>query len=219
MNNKKRVSLCIPLTNTINSDFFLNFLNIINENITKYDIRLVFSKRFPLDAARNELVEKALLENPDYLWFIDSDMLIPPNTLDNLFAKDKDIISALYFQRKPPYRPVVCMKNKEGKYKLLDFVKLNALHEVDIVGFGCVLVKKEVFEKLKERGYNTFFEFKNIHTDIVEQLNEDMTFCENAKKEGFKVFLDTSIVCKHIGEIIVDEKISYLLLEKRIQKE
>ena len=214
MNEKKRVSICIPLTDNIKSDFLLNFLNIINENVTKYDIKLVFTKRFPLDAARNELVEKALIDNPDYLWFIDSDMLIPPNTLDHLVATNKDVISALYFQRKPPYRPVVCMM-KDGKYRLLDYVKLNSLLEVDIVGFGCVLVKRKVFEKLKEKGYDTFFDFKNIQSDVTEQLNEDMTFCENARKQGFKVFLNTSVICIHIGEILVDEKISYLLLEKR----
>jgi hypothetical protein len=146
-------------------------------------------------------------------------MLIPPTTLENLIAADKDIISALYFQRKPPYRPVVCMMKKDEGYRLLDFVKLNTILDVDIVGFGCVLIKREVFEKLKERNYSTFFNFKNISSEAEEQLNEDMTFCENARKEGFKIHLDTSIVCKHIGEILVDENISYLLLENRMSKD
>jgi 2-polyprenyl-3-methyl-5-hydroxy-6-metoxy-1,4-benzoquinol methylase len=218
MNERKIVVICMPLGDSIRGDVLTNFLSILNENVNKYDLRLVFSKRFPLDANRNELVEKALEHNPDYLWFIDSDMLVPPNALDNLINTNKDIVGALCFQRKPPYRPVVCVM-KNGKYKLLDYIKLNQIIEVDIVGFGCVLVKRNVFDKLKEGGCNTFFQFKNINSDVTEQLNEDMTFCENARKYGFKIYSNTSVICKHFGEIWVDENISYLLLQGRIPKE
>ena len=218
MASPPRVSICIPLLDRVHSDFMLSFIGVLSENLPKYDLRLVFSKRFPLDAARNELVEKALLDDPDYLWFIDSDMIIPPGALDALIKSDKDIVSALYYQRKPPFRPVVCMM-KDGKYRMLDMVKLNSIFEVDIVGFGCVLVRKGVVEKMKSSNHGIYFDFKNKGGDVTEQLNEDMVFCENARKLGFKVFLDSRVICKHIGEIYVDENLSHLLLQERMKNQ
>ena len=52
-------------------------------------------------------------------------------------------------------------------------------------GLGCVLIKKNVLEKV---------EFRH---DKEKSPWDDVWFCEDSRKEGFKVYVDTSVKCKH----------------------
>lgn len=195
-----KIAVCVPIRGNISIQFFTSFLNLIIENSRNHEMSLSFSDKIPLDAARNELIKKALEHKPDYIWWIDSDMVIAPRTLEKLLSDKKDIVSSLYLSRTPPHKPVARVL-KDGKYHLLDSVAENKIIEVDALGLGCMLVKMEIIEKLSGK-YPNVFEFK--HTDnSSEYLSEDFVFCEKAKKEGFKIFMDTGIVSGHIGELVI----------------
>lgn len=130
-------------------------------------------------------------EKADYLFFIDSDNAFTPDVLPTLMSYDKDIISGLYFQKKAPYKPVIFNKESDGHYKIPDLdITKNELMEVDAVGMGCCLIKREVIEKMFEKNENWFKH---------PTFGEDISFCECAKENGFKVFVDTNIEVEHIG--------------------
>ncbi len=57
------------------------------------------------------------------------------------------------------------------------------LLEVGFCGLGCVLIKREVLEKIEFRADETSF--------------DDMFFSIDARKNGFKIFADTNQKCKH----------------------
>ena len=76
----------------------------------------------------------------------------------------------------------------EGEFaKRLSFneVPENELIETITCGLGCVLIKRNVLEKVKFR------------YDKEKSPWDDVWFCEDARKEGFKVYLDTGVRCKH----------------------
>ena len=61
--------------------------------------------------SRNDLATNAVQSDLDYVFWMDSDMSFPPDTLvrmmDTLQKHDLDILTGLYFRRVPPYSPVL----------------------------------------------------------------------------------------------------------------
>ena len=59
---------------------------------------------------------------------------------------------------------------------------------VDKVGFGAVLIKMSVFDKIQQ----PYFVMEG-------ELGEDYYFCAKAKKAGFDIWVDTGSVVAHAG--------------------
>jgi len=87
---------------------------------------------------------------------------------------------------------------EEGRYDTVLDYKDGDLVEVDACGMGCMLIKKSVFEKLEE----PYFQY-TPRSKTSLQKGEDYYFCEKAKDAGFKIFCDTSVICGHIGTIVI----------------
>jgi hypothetical protein len=61
---------------------------------------------------------------------------------------------------------------------------------------------------LEKNDNKPIFEFKQkILPNTVETMGEDINFCLKAKKLGFETYLNTGLVCGHLGNVIVDENI------------
>jgi len=148
-----------------------------------------------IDKARNDLVKMALKDNCDYVFFIDSDVLIPKGALDELLKMDVDIASGLYFSKGKPYLPVARVKEGDRHFFLEDF-EFNQIMEVQGVGMGCCLIKTDVFRNLDFPYFK--LEWRK-HEGKDYQIAEDLYFCDEAKKKGYKVYLNTSIACPHYG--------------------
>jgi hypothetical protein len=50
--------------------------------------------------------KKALQDKCEYIFFLDSDILVNPDTLQKLFIGNLPILSAVYYSRAPPYEMV-----------------------------------------------------------------------------------------------------------------
>ncbi|HDZ13925.1 MAG TPA: hypothetical protein ENH60_03370 [Pricia sp.] len=59
-------------------------------------------------------------------------------------------------------------------------------------GFGIVLVKYEVFEKLDWPYWKNIF----VPGDI--EMGEDIYFCKKARQAGFDIWCDPKVKCSHI---------------------
>jgi GT2 family glycosyltransferase len=69
------------------------------------------------------------------------------------------------------------------------------LVEADAVGFGAVLIDTKVFQKVKRPWFIA-----------ATGKGEDIQFCYEARKAGFKVYMDTAAKIGHLGPPInVDE--------------
>lgn len=147
------------------------------------------------------------------LW-MDSDMEFPPDMLRRLLAHEKPIVSATYFSRTDMPIPHVYQyfgvkddgytyyttmgkefsawleRHPEWKDRpnIHSFDGTDGLVECDGVGFGAVLVRREVLEAV---GYPWF------EADAATGGAEDFDFCEKAKRAGFPVFADFAIQCNH----------------------
>lgn len=195
-----RVALCIPCYSYIPSSFLLNIIQTIIENIKKkYVLEVLIQMDFPVDKARNELVESALAKNVDYIWFIDTDNLMSPDTLERMIETIEqtgaDIVTALYFEKAKPYYPVLRQYHTDGFWKV-ENPPLGEVIEVDGCGMGCCLIKPDVFKKLSKPWFA--FSYEDWHGKSV-QLSEDLYFCRKARQAGFKIVCNTGIISTHIG--------------------
>lgn len=148
--------------------------------------------------ARDAAVDLALSSGCDYLYMIDDDMICPDDMFEQLYRHDVDIVAPLAFTRNPPHKPV--MYNLVEGYDAVSrkeyFINTNVMNykkdslvECKAVGFGAVLIKRWVFEKL---GKNAFMSTCGT--------GEDILFCYKAGKIGAKVFMDTGCKLGHLGQ-------------------
>lgn len=153
----------------------------------------------PFDHARNKCVEYLLGSSAQYLFFLDSDVIPPPDTIYRLLAHGQPIMSGMYCRRSPPAAVPVMMKN--GTW-ITNF-KPGSIVEADVVGAGCLLVHRSVFEKVphQRQGHQWFDWRVNMqgHLPPQECMSEDFTWCNHVRKFGYKILVDTSVKCKHVG--------------------
>jgi GT2 family glycosyltransferase len=193
-----KILIGVPCMESLPVDYVTSMLQLRKPNgtnIIHQSLSLVY-------VAREMIAEHALKNNYDYVFFVDSDMVLPADTLEKLLQADKDIISGLAFQRKPPFSPCVYSKLKLGEPGTDSVVNLtefaNKVEEVEGIGLACALIKTEVFRSIYKENMPCF-------TPIMG-YGEDLSFCLRARKLGYKVYADTSAKVGHIGTTIYGEE-------------
>ena len=152
--------------------------------------------------SRNKLAAMAVEMEADYVLWLDSDMVFPPDTLDRMLKTlddhpEVDVLSGLYFRRGHPFTPVLFQKLEVDENGVLDFEDQkelpDELFEVAGCGFGCVLMRTDLLLDIaaKEGGGVWFTPIANA--------GEDCAFCIRARREGYRIFCDPSISLGHMG--------------------
>ncbi len=144
----------------------------------------------------NRLVQAARDNGATHILNIDSDMMFEPDVLDRLLKHDKAIVGVNYRARGTkedqdyPYSTVKFGRIEEyEERKPEDFP--TKLFNCSAVGLGICLMKMTIFDKLPKPYFYT------KEKDIL--VTEDIVFCQDAQKAGFKVWCDPEIPVKHIG--------------------
>jgi hypothetical protein len=133
--------------------------------------------------------------------FLDDDVIPPPDVFGRLARHNADIVSGLYHRRQEPICPVAMKIDAQGQPQwVTSWSPPDCVLEVDLVGAGCLLIHRRVLERMPR----PWFEWEIGRGDIDPAkkrgaMSEDFAFCMNAKRAGFKVHLDTSIRCDHVG--------------------
>ncbi len=145
---------------------------------------------------RNMLRQKVLDEGYEYFLNIDQDVVPPKDVIERILSHNKNVITGIYFnpwERNGEKRLLatiwVCARNNPKKLVPVEqgIVAGNNLIKIDSCGSGCLMVHRSVLERIKFR-YN-LSEGEGV---------DDVFFCQDAKKEGFDIYADTSIKCKHM---------------------
>jgi cellulose synthase/poly-beta-1,6-N-acetylglucosamine synthase-like glycosyltransferase/glycosyltransferase involved in cell wall biosynthesis len=190
----KRILIAIPTNKYIESETFKSIYDLdIPEG---YEVDFQFFYGYQIDQIRNLIAEWA--KNYDYLFSVDSDIVLPSDSLRKMIEADKDIVTGLYIQRIPNTHTLeVYMVNPVGGLSNIPYELLfqhDGLVEVAGCGFGCCLVKGEVFRRME---YPHFYYQSAL--DHKNTVSEDVYFCKKARDLGFAVWADTTIVCDHKG--------------------
>lgn len=149
----------------------------------------------PVDNARNNIVEAFLNSDCTHLFFVDSDTIPQLDAMKRLLAHDLPIVSGL--------TPIVELdEEKQNYYRKWNCVGMDDNHvspntglvQVKGAGGSCLMIKREVFEKLDFPWFR--FTYK---TDDGKEcfVSEDIYFIINCLSKGIKAFADTTIIANH----------------------
>lgn len=156
--------------------------------------------RTPIHLARQLVCDYACNNGFDVLVQLDDDATFPSDLLGRLLSHQKEVVTALAFQRKQPYLPCIyewCSDGFTGTP--LEGWENTGLRKVDVSGFHVSALRMSVIKKLRDAKITQYFGgFEN-------KVGEDFAFCGNLKKIGVQVYCDTNLIAGHIGEgVIVD---------------
>lgn len=208
LNKRLRITVGIPTASMyFHQKFMQSLMSLQYPSNTDAFHSIVTGYQLPF--ARNRIVEEVLKNNSDYLLFIDADMVFPPDLLLRLIKHDKDLVNALAFRRITPHYPCIFKWDADNKcYQTMSYT--TGLKEVEATGMAAMLIRTDIFKSLKKPWY--------YYRDNL--FSSDLTFCENARKAGFKIYVDSDLKIGHIGsEQIITEEYYISHLSENAKKE
>lgn len=156
----------------------------------------------PLDALRNNIVDRALRERCSHLVMMDTDMEYHEQTIPRLLSHRLPIVGALCYRRYPPFDPLMLQGDPMIGYESIDKWDDGALVEVDASGTGCLLFDMCVFRKMPA----PWFKFRpNPNEKVGGVIGEDIGFCWDLKRAGYKIFVDTTVPANHLTTLAVND--------------
>lgn len=206
------VKICTPVYSDVADSHKLSLMDTEKAGIN-FEYQLCRSV-FP-GMARNMLVNlgkstlvKQKIEGPyTHYLFVDADIHWHPSAIEKLLKVDVPIISGSYISRQSSKNyQAGKWAHLEGNPGPLVDIQSNGVSEIDWVGAGFLLCKKEVFERME------FPWFRHMLIEYEEELdngavlkhaietNEDCGFCVNARKAGYKIYIDCDTVVFHDTE-------------------
>ena len=184
-----KVAICIPSGDMVHADFALSLAGLVNST-PPMETPVISAKSSIVAQARNNAVEMAQEFGADFIFFLDSDMVFPRDTLAQLLAHGREIVGATYVKRTPPHELLGAHLNPGGP------PDPSGLLEMRHLPTGCLLIHKSVFDRLTRPYFRFLFDEESGHI-----IGEDYNFCDRAREAGFQVWCDPKLSFEigHIG--------------------
>jgi hypothetical protein len=242
---KKKLFIATPMYGGMAHGLYMKACLDLQNVMNKYGVETKFSFLFNeslITRARNYLVDEFLRSGYTHMLFIDADVHFNAQDVVALLALDKDVIGGPYPKktinwknvaeaaRKHPDLPVKDLEKLVGEY-VFNVVKgtknfsVTEPLEVMEIGTGYMLIKREVFDKMKEayptihykpdhvgqanfdgaRYIQAYFDTVIDTKDSIigggsdRYLSEDYMFCQMWRKIGGQIFLCPWMKTQHIG--------------------
>ena len=213
---KPTIYVAMPCYDAVQRDCVVSLVQMFSE-FKKAQIQSRFNivKSSLVHHARNLATCGFLQSKLSHMLFIDSDVEFEPEAVFRMLVAQKDIVCT-------PYR--VKLKDPEAIKYAVDFenpktvpILAGDLVEVDQGPAGLMLISRKVFEKLmkdypsmkiKDHGTGTreldetyMYNFWDTTFDSAKGLwkGEDLSFCDLAKKAGFKIYANIKSETTHHG--------------------
>lgn len=140
---------------------------------------------------KNAIVDFAKFKNFNYIFWVDSDIILQPKTLQHLINQQKDIISEVFWTswvQGGKEEPNAWHGDQYSFSEDYEVWKKEGIYEVGGTG-ACILVNTDVYNK------NVNYNFiKNVTFSIWE----DRAFCIRASVQGHNIYLDTHYPAQHL---------------------
>lgn len=242
---KNKVFVATPMYGGMAHGLYIKSSLDLQSTMMKYGIETKFSFLFNeslITRARNYLVDEFLRSEFTHLLFIDSDIHYNPQDVIAMLALDKDVIGGPYPKksinwgnvaqaaRNHPEMEPKELENLVGEY-VFNVVKGTTQFsvtdplEVLEIGTGYMLIKRHVFDKMREaypnihykpdhvgqanfdgsRYIHAYFDTVIDYKDSItgggsdRYLSEDYMFCQMWRKLGGQIYLCPWMRTQHVG--------------------
>lgn len=173
-----------------------------------------------IDLAREQTIEDALEHDPEWLLFLDSDVIPPLDVFQRLRRHGRDIVSGLYYVDGDFVHPAMWVLDENDSPSSVDFdgqgnmlygdthspskapIGEDGLVSVDAIGLGCLLVHRRLIDDVERpwfrwtKGYDQHpWDLK--HAGERFGVSEDFYFCHKVQEAGYDIHVDTTVQCAH----------------------
>lgn len=134
---------------------------------------------------RNLLLSEVRNIGPDYFLSLDSDILLHPDTIDNLIetisvADNIGVVGGLTYLDQRDHR-ITNIANINPRTRALQRVKSPGIHEVDVV---------MAIKMMSPESYKVDYQY--------DLRGEDIGWCNAVRESGVKIFCDGRVASKHV---------------------
>lgn len=177
---------------------------ICNENTHIWEEELIWK----VAEFKNSIINKAQEDDYDYLFLVDSDLVLHPQTLEHLVSLKKNIVSEIFWTRWEPDFPELPQVWASDQYNLFNSIRGEHLTESEVlqrVHLFLNQLKVPGVYKVGGLGACTLISKKAIHAGVnfseiynISFVGEDRHFCIRAAALGFELYIDTNYPAFHI---------------------
>lgn len=194
-----KTMIAIPCMDTVQTEFAQSLVNMRPVG----EIRHAFESCSLIYKSRTDLGMLAIKEGADFVLWLDSDVIFPPDLMIDLMEdmKGRDIVTGVYHMRRAPFKPVIWKTLRQGltpdeneSVDYNDYPK-DQIFEVEGCGFGAVMMRTSVLAAVRDKYHELF--------SPVPGYGEDLSFCVRARGCGFKIHCDPRIQIGHKAATIV----------------
>lgn len=186
-----KILVAVPTFENIQPEVF----KAIYELKTAHEIDFDYVRGYDCAVARNNIGKIAIAHGYDYVLMVDSDTIIPPDTLDLMLDPPVDICLGVCPRKNTKDGKTAIVRldsnNYYDNYYYSDLPK-NRI-QVKGGGFACALIKTYVFSQLD------FPWFKYVTNEDYSLFSEDYYFCQQAAMYGIDIWLDPRVKCGHLA--------------------
>lgn len=172
------------------TEFSNKNIHAVNGLDTVYGSEFVIYNAHSKPVAENytEIVNYAILEDFDFLITVEDDTYPPKDAftkLVKLALEHKDTVIGGWYAKKDASKQSVHLEIKDGIRRPIE--PDGKLHKAYSIAMGCTIFPVSMFKKIEKPWFKTGKDF-----------TQDVYFSQVAREAGFKLLVDTSIMCKHL---------------------
>ena len=193
-----KVSVCVPCRDQLHSAFAFDLAKLVQHCAgIGLDVVPHFSLGTLIVNQRDQLAEMALDAGSTHILWLDSDMIFPADTIQQLLAHDKSVVAGNYVTRQYPHKTVAYEKLHDWSSYVVNDAELGTdLIEVEAVGMGCMLVTTDLVRNMRKPRFQVVWQER-----YQDHMGEDFFFCLNARELGHEIWIDNSLSrqLSHLG--------------------
>lgn len=158
MIQKAKISLGIPFYGSFSGEWTTQMLQFVSVMAQKQELREVITYgSMTADHNRNGIVHEFLKSDAEWLFWIDSDTMVPVGAVERMLAHGRTLVSGLYYGKNPPHPPIAYYVHNGAYTPISNKVKWEKgeILEIDAPGMGCMLTHRSVFEDI-EKNYEVY---------------------------------------------------------------
>lgn len=210
-----RILLAIPTGENVPYEVMESIYNLKIPKTVTTELKILRS--YSISNGRTDLVNYAIENKFDYIFFIDSDVILPQDSLIKLYDANKYIINGTYprkeLQTLTEDNPWTTLYRHDitgmSKYNFGPFwlsnneLPKNGIIPVDCAGLGCTLIYMDVFTKFMPNiDWFIFAKEQEIIKYGPYCLGEDMYFYRECLRHNIQPYAHGGVRCGHLGKFV-----------------